>query len=262
MIIDGRTMASEVLARTKARSITLGKTPRILAIVANETPATKSYLAIKAKRAADAGCAFETGALGASFTRADAVIIQLPLPSGVDQREVCDSIPLEKDADVLSDAARQKFARGDTDACVPPVVGAVQKILEFGKIEIEGKKAVVIGRGFLVGAPAAMWLAQQGASVTVVNRSTQDFIETLRDADIIISGAGTPHLISPDMIKKGVVLIDAGTSESNGEIVGDADPACAAKCSLFTPVPGGIGPLAVACLFENAMTLVERAIHT
>ena len=273
MIIDGRKMAHEVLARAKTRATALDKAPHILAIVASETPATKSYLAIKTKRAEDAGCVLlvrqfpETVSieeLQSTITAsdADAIIVQLPLPAGIDAQAVCDTIPLEKDADVLSDVARQKFARGDADACVPPVVGAIAEIFRIHTIEPKEKKAVVIGRGFLVGAPAALWLAQQGAQVTVANRSTQDFSDILRDADIIVSGAGAPHLITPDMLKRGVVLIDAGTSESGGEVVGDADPACAAKCSIFTPVPGGIGPLAVAKLFENAVTLAERAIHS
>lgn len=249
----------------------LARSPRILAIVANETPATKSYLSIKAKRAADAGCVLEVQQFPESVSvvelqsaitesDADAIIVQLPLPEGIDAKIICDSIPVLKDADILSDAARQKFARGDADALVPPVVGAIADIFNVEKIEVKGKRSVVIGRGFLVGAPAAMWLAQQGAQVTVVNHSTQDFLEVIRDADIIVSGAGSPHLIKPAMLKKGCVLIDAGTSESNGTIAGDADPACAERCSTFTPVPGGIGPLAVACLFENAVALTERSI--
>jgi len=273
MIIDGRALAGEVLARAKARSGALGRAPRVLAIVANETPATKSYLAIKAKRAVDAGCALEVRQFSGSVSAAelqsaittsdaDAIIVQLPLPEGIDAKVICDSIPLTKDADVLSDVARQKFARADTDACVPPVVGAIAEIFHTHNVELKGKRAVIVGRGFLVGAPAAMWLAQQGVQVTAVNRSTPDFSHMLRDADIIVTGAGSPHLITSDILKQGVVLIDAGTSESNGIVVGDADPACAEVCSLFTPVPGGIGPLAVAKLFENAVTLAERAMNT
>ncbi len=271
MIIDGRMLASEVLARAKARAAKLSHPPRVLALVASETAATKSYLAIKSKRAADAGCVLEVRPVKSSLRPsdllsmsedADAVIVQLPLPADMNTKAVLDSIPVDKDADVLSTAARARFEIGDLrNPLMPPVVGAVQKILEQGEVEVAGKNAVVIGRGFLVGAPAALWLTQQGAHVTVVGRSTSNFSDVLRQADIIISGAGSPHFIKPEMLKNGVVLIDAGTSESGGAVVGDADPACAAKCSLFTPVPGGVGPLAVACLFENAITLAERAIH-
>ncbi|MCR4276439.1 MAG: bifunctional 5,10-methylenetetrahydrofolate dehydrogenase/5,10-methenyltetrahydrofolate cyclohydrolase [Candidatus Parcubacteria bacterium] len=271
MIIDGRKMAAEVLARAKARAQVLPHPPRVLALVANETPATKSYLAIKAKRAADAGCVLEVRQfpesvsaeeLKSAITQSDvdAIIVQLPLPNGIDTKEVCDAIPIGKDADVLSSVARANFEMKGlrNPSLLPPVVGAIAEIFCAQGIEPGEKKAVVIGRGFLVGAPVATWLAREGAHVTVLTRTSEDFAAVLRTADIIVSGAGSPHLIKPDMLKDGAVLIDAGTSESGGAIKGDADPACAPMCSLFTPVPGGVGPLAVACLFSNAVTLAER----
>lgn len=254
MIIDGRALARDILARAKARAQKLARPPRVVAIVGNKTPATLSYLKIKGLRAVDAGCIFETRSFGASYDDADAVILQLPVPEGMNQKELCDAIPVEKDADVLSSVAR---AEG---RLLPPVVGAVKKILEFGKIEVKGKKAVVIGNGWLVGDPCAKWLAQQGTDVIVLTSKSDNFAAALRAADIIVSGAGSPHLIKPEMLKQSVVLIDAGTSESNGTLAGDADPACVEKCALFTPVPGGVGPLAVACLFANVVTLAERKV--
>lgn len=260
VIIDGRKMAAEILARAKARAEKLLRPPHVVAIVGSETPATRSYLKIKAARAKDAGCTFETRPLGAVFIDADTVIIQLPLPDGVHQKKICDSVPAGKDADVLSSAARAQFEKGDADALLPPVVGAVREIFIQNKVDPKGKQAVVIGKGFSVGAPVATWLRQQGADVEVVTEESGDLAAALRAADVVISGAGSPHLIKPDMLKAGVVLVDAGTSESNGTIVGDADPACATKCSIFTPVPGGVGPLAVAKLFENVVTLAERKV--
>lgn len=259
MIVDGRSIAADVLVRTKARAGLLSHPPRVIAIVGSETPATLSYLKIKVARAADAGCTLEVRPLGAPFADADAAIIQLPLPVGVDRKELCDSISVEKDADVLSSAARGKFESGDTGALLPPVVGAIRELFMRYAVDAKGKGAVVIGDGWLVGNPAATWLAQQGAQLHIVTRESKDLSAALRSADIIVSGAGSPGLITPDMLKTDVVLIDAGTSESGGTLAGDADLACAAKCSLFTPVPGGIGPLAVACLFENAVTLAERS---
>ena len=267
MILDGRALAKDILAQTKARAAALARAPRIVAIVTSETPATKSYLSIKEKRAADAGCVLEivrfredvhTAALRDAVlaAHADAVIVQLPLPENVAAAEVCDAIPLSKDADVLSAAARAVFENSE-QALLPPVVGAVGKILEFGSVKVAGKRSVVIGEGFLVGAPVALWLKRQGATVEVVTKESGDLSAALAAADIVVSGAGTPHLITPAMLKDGVVLIDAGTSESGGAIVGDADPACAAQCSLLTPVPGGVGPVAVACLFENAVALAS-----
>lgn len=285
MIIDGRKMAGEVLARAKTRAEKLPHLPRVVAIATSDTAATKSYLAIKEKRAAEAGCALEvrkfsedtsTAALRAAVLDAardaDAVIVQLPLPTGIDAKEVCDAIPLEKDADVLSSAARAQFEMCGfvNRTFLPPVVGAVREIFEQNGVDPRAKCAVVLGAGFLVGAPVATWLAQQGADVTVltIENNSEERTAALRAADIIVSGAGSPRLITPDMLSPGVILIDAGTSNSPSTssgrpaaLVGDADPACAEICSLFTPVPGGVGPLAVACLFENVVSLAERATH-
>ncbi len=260
MIIDGRQMATEVLARTKLRADKLYRRPNVLVYVApDETPATRSYLKIKARSSGEAGCDFEETRSLTFSSKADAIIIQLPLSPEVDTREVLNTITLQQDADVLSDAAREKFERGDADAILPPVVAAIKEIFVQNKIEVRHKWAVVIGDGWLVGKPAAAWLTQQGASVAVVTSTTQNLATELHSADIIISGAGSPHLIKPEMLKNGVVLIDAGTSESGGTLVGDADPSCAAKCSIFTPVPGGVGPLSVACLFENVVALASTA---
>lgn len=272
MIIDGRELAKEMLARTKARAAKLARPPRVLALVASETPATKSYLAIKTKRAADAGCVLDVRQFSESVSTeelkaairgsdADAIIVQLPLPNGVDTTAVCDVIPIAKDADVLSSAARALFAQTE-GALLPPVVEAVREIFIRNTVDPKGRKAVVIGSGFLVGAPVAAWLTHRGAEVSILTSTSKDFAAALRAADIIVSGAGSPHLIKPEMLKEGVILIDAGTSESGGTLAGDADPSCAEKCSLFTPVPGGVGPLAVACLFENVVALAERAMNS
>ncbi len=269
MIIDGRAIAKDILVRTRARAETLSHPPRVLAIVVSETPATLSYLKIKGMRAADAGCVLEIARFplevsavelrsAASSAVADAVIVQLPLPESIDTKEVCNAITLLKDADVLSSGARRKFEINEKDALLPPVVGAVREVCMRNHVTLEGKNTVVIGNGWLVGNPCAIWLKQQGAVVSVLTSESKDMREALGEADIIISGAGVPGLIKPDFLKHGVVLIDAATSESNGIIAGDADPACAAKCSLLTPVPGGIGPIAVAKLFENAVSLAER----
>lgn len=262
MIVDGRALAKEMLARTKVRAEKLLRKPNLLAYVApDETPATRSYLKTKARSAEEAGCDFEETRSLTFSSRADAIIVQLPLPSELNTTDVLNSIPVTQDADVLGSAARGKFEEGDADALLPPVVGAIREIFDRNNVKAKGKKTVVIGDGWLVGKPVAIWLTQQGADVTVlsIKTSTEDFAAALCAADIIVSGAGSPHFIKPEMLKQDVILIDAGTSESGGALAGDADPACAPKCSLFTPVPGGVGPLAVACLFENVVTLVERA---
>lgn len=259
MIIDGKAIAADILERTKARAAGLDTPPLVVALSDDTTPVTASYLKIKASRALLAGCRFEVRATGADTTDADAVVVQLPVRDEVECRALCDSIPLDIDADVLSTLAREAFERGDKHAILPPVVGAVREALLRAGVVPAGKRAVVVGQGFLVGAPVATWLRREGAEVVVVTEEAGSLRDALLQAEIVVLGAGSPGLVTPDMLPEGVVLIDAGTSESNGKIVGDADPACAAKCSIFTPVPGGIGPIAVACLFENVVALcLER----
>ncbi|HEX2792499.1 MAG TPA: bifunctional 5,10-methylenetetrahydrofolate dehydrogenase/5,10-methenyltetrahydrofolate cyclohydrolase [Candidatus Paceibacterota bacterium] len=267
MIVDGRKLAASILADVKEKVGTLGRVPTVRALTVAPSPATRSYLKIKAARAADAGMALEVAELPAAATTADALaallapgadafIAQLPLPETIDTKAVLDAIPLGKDADVLSWRAWQRFADGRDYALLPPVAAAVEEILREYGVETAGKDAVVIGEGKLVGKPVRLWLERAGARVTVVTRATEGGAAAIKSADIIVSGAGVPGLVVPEGVRPGAVVIDAGTSESEGAIVGDADRAVAEVASVFTPVPGGVGPVAVACLFRNAAILL------
>jgi len=262
MIIDGRHIADTVLARTKERAARLKKAPTVIGYVLNiQSPATRSYLNIKRKSAERAGCVFFERASVEPLSEKELGIVQFP--TELSQQEIDTLLPLERDPDVLSTAAREKFARGEEGALLPPVVAAVAEIFDLYRVDTKGKRAVVIGAGFLVGTPMAVWLRLQGSEVIVVTTESKSeyLAAALRAADIVVSGAGSPHFIKPEMLKEGVVLIDAGTSESSGKLAGDADPSCAEKCALFTPVPGGVGPVAVAKLFENATLLAERNLY-
>lgn len=268
MIIDGRAIASQILADVKKEVVAFGRTPTVRAVVVAPSVATESYLSIKTSRAAEAGMRLEVVRAADEASEeeimalvtapgADSVIVQLPLPSGIDTERVLNAIPLSKDPDMLSCAAYLRFTENESGALVPPVAAAVAHILAHGGVDPSGRKTVVIGNGFLVGKPVAALLARMGAEVEVVTFETEGKEKLYRNADIIVSGAGSAHIIRPDMVKEGVVLIDAGTSESNGAIAGDIDPACAGKASLYTPVPGGVGPVAVAMLFKNVSTLLR-----
>lgn len=262
MIIDGRAMARDILE--EARTMTAGrKTPlRMRAVTVSPNAATQSYLKVKARAAEAAGIGFEVIELAGDASTndvieaiqapdADAVIAQLPLPAGIDTDAALAAIPLDKDADALTSAART------AGVPVSPVAAAVEDILLRSNISVEGMEVVVIGKGWLVGTPVATRLAALGAHVTAYGAS--DFTPTvLSNADIVVSGAGVPHLVQPEMVKEGVVLIDAGTSEANGTLAGDIDPACASKARIYTPVPGGVGPIAVACLMRNAAQLGQK----
>ena len=271
MIVDGRAIAADILAVTKKEVEQLGRMLVVRAVVVSPSPATHSYLKIKSARAEDAGmkmdvvhidddASTEDVIAAVQAPGADAVIVQLPLPEHLNQDAILASIPLAQDADVLSEDAYVAFEEGHADSLIPPVAAAAAEICMRSGVRIAGAKALVIGNGRLVGKPVWHWLQQQGAEVLIVTHETQSTLPgLLPNMDIVVSGAGSPALIQPEHLKQGVVLIDAGTSESNGAIVGDANPACSEKAAVFTPVPGGVGPIAVACLFRNAAILAIRA---
>jgi len=259
MLVEGKKIAEAIKEEIKKEVSGLGRKLKLIAITVGEDAATRSFLKMKSKIGESVGVEMLFKRLPAgseaeevrrvvreSAREGDGVIVQLPLPKNINTKEVLAEIPKEKDVDVLLDG---------TGALLPPVVGAIAEILRYYKISIQGKKAAVVGAGRLVGAPAKIWLEKMGAEVLVVRRNTEKPEEILREADLIVSGAGSPGLIKPEMIKPGVILLDAGTSESEGKLVGDADPKCAEKASLFTPVPGGIGPIAMAILFKNLVQL-------
>lgn len=240
MIIDGKQIAEEILAGLgdSLRGRTLGM------VVNSGDPATESFVSIKEKIAARLGVEVVRGELQELLATCDGVLVQLPHP---DAGILTPHIPPEKDVDAL----------GLHPEVLAPVAGAVQEILNRADVRpTRSNKVVVVGEGRLVGKPVAQMLRAEGYDVSVVTLESGSLAE-LKDADIVVSGAGSSHLIKPEMLKQGVVLIDAGTSESQGKVVGDCDPACAQVASVFTPVPGGIGPIAVAMLFKNFSTLAN-----
>lgn len=266
MIIDGRKLASERTEEIRKDRVRFGALS-LGVVIATTSPVTESYVGIK-KRAARAlnidvveyhvpdNATLEdiTDAIKKASVH-DGVILQLPLPPDIDVDVAKNAIPAHLDVDVLSDDAFKLFENDEFPA-IPPVPAAMQYILKRNNVVIEGANVVLIGGGRLVGRPANILFQRLGAKVTVLVKG-DDVAKATKNADIIISGAGVPALIKPDMVKEGVAIIDGGTSESGGMVVGDADPACAEKASVFTPVPGGVGPIAVTEIFANLVALKE-----
>ncbi|MCC7500199.1 bifunctional 5,10-methylenetetrahydrofolate dehydrogenase/5,10-methenyltetrahydrofolate cyclohydrolase [Candidatus Nomurabacteria bacterium] len=237
MIIDGKKIAEEVV-------VELGESlvGRTLGVVMNEgDAATESFVKIKERIAQRLGVVLQrfSPAQLQEAIACDGALVQLPIENA---DALLAQIPAEKDVDNLPMA---------------PVAAAVLEILKRSDVSLSGKKAVVVGEGRLVGKPTAIMLREQGAEVHIVSLE-QGSLEMLKDADVVVSGAGSPGLIKPEMVKEGVILIDAGTSESAGKLVGDCDPRCADVARIFTPVPGGVGPVAVAMLFKNLAILTKK----
>ena len=183
------------------------------------------------------------------------VVIQLPLPDGFEPQEFLNLVPPEKDIDILSETNIGKFYAGSLPV-FPPPVEAIRRILKEYKISIKSKNIVLIGAGRLIGRPLALWLLKEEATISIAGSFTKDIAFLAKEADIIVSGVGAPNLITDKMIKRGAVIIDAGTFRKRGKLTGDFDfKKVSKKAGYITPVPGGIGPVTVACLLENLVKL-------
>jgi 5,10-methylene-tetrahydrofolate dehydrogenase/methenyl tetrahydrofolate cyclohydrolase len=268
MIIDGKLIAHELKTKLKERTYEIDPHLSLGIIVTEETPATKQFVKIKQLFASNINVETEVLELAQmkretedllelilhASRKFDGVILQLPIPQHFNLSSVLNLFPFTQDVDVIGNAAYQQFKEGSLPF-LPPVVGAFAEVLHKSEVRLTGKKVLVVGDGRLVGAPSAIWAERLGAYVTVATKETDNLHELTKDADAIILGAGVPGLLKPEMIKDGVIILDAGAGDVNGKVMGDAMQECAEKASVFTPTPGGIGPITVAKLFENLVAL-------
>ncbi len=264
MLVNGSAIAESILAEARESILVLdSRTPRLTAITCAPNFETIKYLEMKKAKALSVGVSLNIAELPkevatedviACITKvaneSDGIVVQLPLPDGVDKDVVLAAVPAQKDPD--------GFKYGVEDgACLSPVVGAIDEISKIHDVVWVDKEVVILGEGRLVGKPAAHYAATQKAKVTILNK--ENFSEEiLKEADIIVSGIGQPNFIKPDMVKEGVVIFDAGTSEDGGVLVGDASLETASKASLLTPVPNGIGPITIAYLLRNLVQLTQN----
>ncbi len=264
-IVDGKAIAESMYAELAPKFAALDKKVRLGIVVVGANPVIESFVKIKTRSAERLGIEMvrvnvsehgDAGKILQAIQRlvhdCDAAIVQLPLPQGINTNEMLSAVPNEKDVDALN----PKISEEERLVHAPVALAAVE-ILERSGITIRGARVVVVGAGRLVGAPSAWLLRTLGANVSVFSLE-EGSIDDLKQADIIVSGAGSPEMIKPEHLKQGVALIDAGTSELNKKITGDADPACAEIASVITPVPGGVGPVAVAMIYRNLFDLVQR----
>lgn len=261
MIVDGKKISQDIISSLLNERGALPPVLRLGVLMGAEDAASQSFVKIKERVADRLHVVVVREQLDAQTTTALAlraierlaaacagIIVQLPLPPQIDTQAVLEALPAGLDVDALKADA----------ALAPPVAGAIAEVLARTGVPVAGKRAVVVGAGRLVGLPAAALLRTLGAQAEVVTKD-DGALAVLADADIVVLGAGVPGLVKPGMLKQGVVLIDAGTSEQGGRVAGDADPACADVAAVFTPVPGGIGPIAVAMIFKNLFALARRA---
>ncbi len=266
MIVDGKQIAADI-AELVANTIKVEAIiPKMVVLTCNPNFETRKYLELKKKKAEALGVVLKVNelpptadtaevlaAVKEAVIAADGVIVQLPLPQSIDTREVLAAVPVSHDVDAFSYAGKE----GEV---LPPVVGAIDEIATRHRVSFKDKNVVIFGNGRLVGAPALIYAKSKGAQVILLTEESEKAVvqSATLDADIIILGAGQPNLLTPDMVKDGVVVFDAGASEDGGLLVGDASVEVATKASVFTPVPGGIGPITVALLYRNLLELKAR----
>jgi methylenetetrahydrofolate dehydrogenase (NADP+)/methenyltetrahydrofolate cyclohydrolase len=262
MIVDGKAIAAAILDSVQAEISSSGHLYTMTAVTCAPNFETQNYLAMKKRKAAAVGISLNVVELPTDATteqtvecvtavaaQSDGVVVQLPLPEHIDKDAVLQSVPVGKDPDGFSYGEKR-------DRLLPPVVGAIDAISNIHGIEWKNKRVVILGKGKLVGGPAARYARKQGARVRVYDETNLD-PTSLKTADIIVSGIGQPAFLTAAMLTAGVVVFDAGTSEDGGVLVGDAHADVADVASLVTPVPGGIGPITIAYLFKN-LTLLGK----
>ena len=293
-IIDGKRIAEEFRAEVKhecaAFTAKTGITPRIVFLLVGNNPASELYVKNKGVQATDAGFSNETIRLPESISEADllaevekinndhethALLVQLPLPKHINEGRVIDTIAPEKDVDGLNpfNAGRLMIGRGDYFApCTP--AGVVEMLHREG-IDVSGKHVVVVGRSNLVGKPLGLLFVQKApkanAVVTIAHTGAGSRLaEITKHADILVAAVGVPKVITAEMVKEGVVVVDVGinriddaTRKSGYRTVGDVDfDNVKLKASAITPVPGGVGPMTIAMLLKNTLEAAKRSVQT
>lgn len=269
MLVNGKAIRNIIKEELRLRleaSLMVSRVS-IADIVIGQSQIVDTFVAKKRKFAEDIGINFSVFNFAADITLSelsleiekivaahDGVIIQLPLPAHLPTLEILNKIPRQKDIDCLSEEAHQ-YSLARPEAPLPPVAGSLREIINFYQVSLIDKKIVVLGNGTLVGKPVITWLASQNLNVEIFDKEHPIDLDIIHRADLIISGVGQAGLITPDMVKEGVIIIDAGTSSEGGTVSGDARPEVSQKSALFTSVPGGVGPITIACLYKNLLDL-------
>ncbi|MFH1591379.1 MAG: bifunctional methylenetetrahydrofolate dehydrogenase/methenyltetrahydrofolate cyclohydrolase FolD [archaeon] len=268
IIIDGNKVSEGIREHIK-KDIEKHKLKPVLAVVlVGENPASKVYVKLKEKRCAEVGIESRKIHLNEGTSQQElhkeidrlnaddvvnGILMQLPLPPQLDENLAVARIDPAKDVDGITPVSMGKLLRGE-DGFVSCTPQGVMLLLDESGVDLPGKHAVVIGRSNIVGKPQALLLLQQHATVTICHSRTQNLKEITKQADVLIAAVGQPGFVKADMVKDGVVVIDVGINRVGDKLVGDVDfEAVKDKASAITPVPGGVGPLTIACLLKNAI---------
>lgn len=272
--LDGKAVAAQIqveLADEVERLAGAGSRPGLAAVLVGDDEASHIYVGAKQRAAARWGVDSRKVALPADATQRQVleavtglnadpavhgIIVQLPLPDGLDPIQVQEAIDPAKDVDGLHPWNEGRLLRGDPGLAPCTAVGIVE-LLRREKVQVEGAHVVIVGRGLLVGRPLAVLLSAKApganATVTLCHTGTRDVAQFTGAADVLVAAAGVPRMITPEMVKPGAAVVDVGNHRVDGRLVGDVAPEVAGVAGALTPVPGGVGPMTVAMLMANTI---------
>ena len=274
--LDGKALALQVREEIARRTEALkarGVTPGLAVILVGDDPASEIYVRNKGIACEKAGMRSVTVRLPAGTTQEelrariealnagpdiDGILVQLPLPAPLDERQALNAILPEKDVDGFHLLNAGRLLTGES-AVVPCTPKGVMRLIRETGLDLSGREAVVVGRSNIVGKPMALLLMQSGCTVTVCHSKTRDLAAHTRRADVLVAAVGRPGIIRGDMVKPGAVVIDVGINRVDGKVVGDvAWDEVSGVAGWVTPVPGGVGPMTIAMLLENTVEIAER----
>ena len=268
-IIDGKAVAAKVREEVKREVAALDRKPGLATILVGDDPASAVYVRMKREDSAEVGIESfhhepggdvapeELRELIVSLNqddRVDGILLQLPLPDGLAQDEFIGLIDPAKDVDGLTVANAGLLMHSRDEAIVPCTPAGVMELLADAEVELSGARAVVLGRSILVGKPLVQLLLGANATVTHCHSRTRDLPDVCRRADVLVAAVGRPRMVQGDWVKPGATVIDVGINRTDDGLVGDVDFEPASQVAgAITPVPGGVGPMTIACLLENAV---------
>ncbi|MBD5428959.1 tetrahydrofolate dehydrogenase/cyclohydrolase catalytic domain-containing protein [Lactobacillus sp.] len=274
-ILNGKKLAAKIKENIKKDVEELksqGISPTICVIEVGDDPASKIYLGLKGKFAKEVGINERALHFPAEITQEEllneikklnqdpavnGIMVQLPVSKHIDETAIFDTIDPIKDADGFHPFNQGKLWQGNSDI-IPATVRGILSLIDEYNIDVAGKNALVIGRSTIVGKPMAAELLNRNATVTIAHSKTKNLSELTKQADIIVSDVGQAHLVTGDMVKDGVIIIDVGMNREDGQLMGDVEyDEVESKSSAITPVPGGVGPLTVASLMEQVIVLTR-----
>lgn len=277
MIIDGKAIAENIKENVRKEVAALqrsGVNPSLSVIVVGNDPASEVYVRNKARACEKVGIISNTYKLPENASTKDVVelvealnadekvhgiLVQLPLPKGIDEEKVISSVSPEKDVDGFSVFSSGSLYLNKKSGFLPCTAAGVIDLIKSTGVNICGKNAVVIGRSDIVGKPVAMLLLRENATVTVCHSKTKNISDFTKNADILVAAVGRKHFVTADMVKEGAIVIDVGINRVDGKLYGDVDfDNVSKKAAYITPVPGGVGPMTIAKLLENTVLAAKE----